>query len=146
MSLYVAPDGGGSSSDTTTQLLWCVARTQASRCLLLVPLAFCLNQLIECERLAGLDDMKDNAQSSGSFKKSLCLFCLRPVGSAVSVHRKTFTRIMQISLLWLKTVFIDLSVVFVHFFKFAYHKLCKFISNLLISKLVQSIAISMLLE
>ena len=43
--------------------------------LLLVPLAFCLNQLIECEKPAGLDDMKDNTQSSGSFKKSLCV-CL----------------------------------------------------------------------
>lgn len=75
LSLYVACDGGGSSPDTTTQLLWCVAWTQASRCLLLVPLAFCLNQLIECERPAGLDDMKDNTQGSGSFKKSFCV-CL----------------------------------------------------------------------
>lgn len=55
---------------TSTQLLRCVAWTQASRCLLPVPLVFCLNQLIECERLLG-PDMKDNHMAGAALRRSI---------------------------------------------------------------------------
>lgn len=60
---------------TPTQLLWRVAETQASR-LLLVPLAFYLNQLIKSESLAGPGDMKKDTVDSGILTKAfLCIYC-----------------------------------------------------------------------
>lgn len=76
LSLEVSCDGGDSSFDKAIQLLCSVAWTQASLCLLMVLLAFCLSQLIECEMLAGLSDMKDNTQSVGRFLESFFVLCL----------------------------------------------------------------------
>lgn len=84
---------------TSTQLLRCVARTQASRCLLPVPPVFCLNQLIECERLVG-PDMKDNHMAGAALRRSVVrgTFHTCKLGTALLSFRITLDRFGKVSL------------------------------------------------